>query len=126
MIVAEPEMAKDAKLSLQQGKRIPQLPPKSIADGLRVGIGSKNYQIFKEHLSEDDIILVSELEIIEALELIWQRMKIIIEPSSATVIAAILKDSRFRNRNVCAIISGGNVDIEAFISALKKKADLPI
>ena len=70
------------------------------------------------------MILVSEQEIIDALELVLPRMKIVIEPSSASVVAAVIKDPRFRGKKVCCIISGGNVDMGVLFDDFKKKAKL--
>jgi len=65
-------------------------------------------------LKPEDIILVDEEEIISAMRLVFERMKIVIEPSCATVVAAVLKDQRFKDKKVCCIISGGNVDMSDF------------
>ncbi len=65
--------------------------------------------------------MVSEQEIVEAAQLVFERMKIVIEFSSATVIAAVKKDPRFRGKNVCCIISGGNIDMSSFFEGVKAK-----
>lgn len=75
----------------------------------------------RENLPYTNIILVSEKEIIEATQLVFERMKMVIEPSSATVVAGLLKDNRFRGKNVCCIISGGNIDMAVFFNGLKAK-----
>ena len=75
----------------------------------------------KQNLTTDDIILVSEEEIVDAMRLVMERMKIVIEPSSATVVAAVLKDKRFRDKNVCCIITGGNLDMSSFFDSIKAK-----
>ncbi len=106
----EPANADDAHRSLKAGEivKIPQ--PKSIADGLLTGIGDKNWGIIKELV--DDIFTVTEDEIIEAMRLVWERMKIIIEPSCAVPVAALLKNrDQFTGQNVGVILSGGNVDL---------------
>ena len=117
-IGVEPEMAQDAYLGLKKGSIHPQLTPKSIADGLRTSLGPITFKIIKENV--DEIILVTEKEIIEAVRLFFERMKMVVEPSSATILAAILKDERFRNKKVGAIISGGNVDLSMFFESLHK------
>lgn len=86
------------------------MKPISIADGLRTGVGVKNFEIINKLV--DDIILVSEEEIVLAMIEIFERMKIVVEPSSATALAAVIKEKkRFRNKNVVIILSGGNVDL---------------
>ena len=84
--------------------------PKTIADGLLTSLGKINFEIIKEYV--DDIITVSEAEIIEAMRLVYERMKIIIEPSCAVPLAALLKNKeRFQGQKVGIILSGGNVDL---------------
>ena len=108
-------------MSIRDQKHYPQLPPISVADGLRVNLGVKPYEILKDHLKADDVILVTEKEIIDAMQLVFERMKIVIEPSSATVVAGLLKDNRFKGKNVCCIISGGNVDLSTYFDFLRSK-----
>ncbi|MCB0383432.1 MAG: threonine/serine dehydratase [Psychroserpens sp.] len=110
VIGGEPEEADDAYRSLLSGKIEANRTVNTIADGLRTQLGSYNFPIIKEHVEQ--IIRVSESEIIEAMQLIWERMKIIIEPSSAVAFAAILKNKKtFKTLKVGVILSGGNVDI---------------
>ena len=110
VIGAEPEGANDAFLSLQAGKIIPQLNPQTICDGLRTSLGDKGFPIMQKYL--DRIITVSEEEIVAAMRIVWERMKMIIEPSSAVPVAAVLKNKAFfANKKVGIIISGGNVDL---------------
>jgi threonine dehydratase len=111
----EPELAKDAYLSLKNGKLHPQLPPKTIADGLRTAMCERTFRLAQEYV--DEIILVSDGEIIDAMRLVWQRMKIIIEPSSATPLAAIIKSKKIvAGKKVGIIISGGNVDLKEVLN----------
>lgn len=111
VIGAEPEGAADTALSLSQGKRVDQFPVDTIADGLRAIVGVLNFEIIRDNV--DAVITVSEVGITEAMALVWQRFRMLIEPSSATVIAAILASpERFSGQRVGAIISGGNVDLE--------------
>lgn len=106
----EPLAADDAFRSLQSGKIETNETANTIADGLRTQLGDVNFPIILEHVSE--IIRVTETEIIEAMRLVWERMKIIIEPSSAVALAAVLKEKeRFTDQNIGIIISGGNVDV---------------
>ena len=110
LIGGEPKEADDAYRSLISGKIESNTTANTIADGLRTQLGSHNFPIIKKHVKQ--IIRVSEPEIIEAMQLIWERMKIIIEPSSAVAFAAILRDKQhFKNQKIGVIISGGNVDI---------------
>ncbi|MBR9846095.1 MAG: pyridoxal-phosphate dependent enzyme [Algicola sp.] len=110
LIGGEPKEADDAYRSLISGKIETNTTTNTIADGLRTQLGSYNFPIIKKHVKQ--IIRVSEPEIIEAMQLIWERMKIIIEPSSAVAFAAILRDKQhFKNQKIGVIISGGNVDI---------------
>lgn len=109
-IGAEPFGADDAYLSLKTGKIQPSINPKTIADGLRTQLGDKNFPIIQKLVSK--IIRVEENEIIEAMKFIWERMKIVIEPSSAVAVAAMFRNSsEFKKRKVGVILSGGNVDL---------------
>jgi len=109
-IGAEPFGADDAYLSLKTGKIQPSINPKTIADGLKTQLGDQNFPIIQKLVSK--IIRVEEKEIIEAMKFIWERMKIIIEPSSAVAVAAMFRNStEFKNRKVGVILSGGNVDL---------------
>jgi threonine dehydratase len=106
----EPFEADDAYRSLLSGKIETNKTANTIADGLRTQLGHHNFPIIQEHIKE--IIRVTENEIIDAMRFIWERMKIIIEPSSAVTFAAVLKNrSEFKDKKIGVIISGGNVDI---------------
>jgi threonine dehydratase len=107
----EPEGAADAVLSFKSGK-IEKAPfVKTIADGLLTPLGPKNLEIIRKHVK--DILTVSDEEIISAMRLMWERMKIVVEPSGAVVLAAVLKNQAiFQGKKVGIIISGGNVDLE--------------
>ena len=112
VIACEPEQANDAYLSFTQKKFIPSVHPQTIADGLRTSLGSLTFPIILEHVSE--IITVKEVTIIAAMRLIWERMKILIEPSSAVPVAALMeKKIDVKGRKTIVIISGGNVDLDA-------------
>lgn len=117
VFAAEPKGADDAKRSLDAGKLIPQTNPNTIADGLLTSLGQLNYEIIKNGVR--DILTVNDAEIIEAMRLIWERMKIIIEPSCAVPLAAIMKNKElFKNQKIGLILSGGNVDLDAFFKQL--------
>ena len=107
---AEPAIADDAARSLHTGILQPALPPKTIADGLLTSLCERTFTIIRQNA--DDIITVTEDQIIDAMRLVWERMKIIIEPSSAVPLAAVLASkSLFAGKNVAVIISGGNADL---------------
>lgn len=110
VIAGEPELADDAYRSMQAGKLIPVGQTKTIADGLRTSLGDLTFPIIQQHVHE--IITVSEEEIVQAMRHIWERMKIVVEPSCAVPFAALLKESPiFADLRVGIIITGGNVDL---------------
>ncbi len=110
-IGGEPYEVDDAFRSLKSGKIEFNDATDTIADGLKTFLGDVNFPIIKELVSE--IIRVEETEIISAMKLIWERMKIIVEPSSAVAFAALLKErERFKNKKIGIILSGGNVDLK--------------
>lgn len=111
VIAAEPEMADDAFRSMQAGKIIPSVNPKTVADGLLTSLGVLTFPIIRERVEQ--IITVSEAGIIEAMKFVWERAKIVIEPSAATVIAVMWeKKIDLTGLRVGVILSGGNVDLE--------------
>ncbi|MCC5929381.1 MAG: pyridoxal-phosphate dependent enzyme [Cyclobacteriaceae bacterium] len=106
---AEPEGADDAMRSLQAGYIIPSENPQTIADGLLTSLGDKTFPIIQKHVK--DIFTASDKEIIKWMQLVWQRMKIIIEPSCAVPLAALaLRADQFKNKRIGVIFTGGNVD----------------
>jgi threonine dehydratase len=109
----EPEGAADAVLSIQSGK-VEKAPfVNTIADGLLTTLSERTLEIIQAHVS--DILLVSEDEIKAALRLVYERMKIIIEPSCAVPLAAVLKNAHlFKGKKVGIILTGGNVDLSKF------------
>ncbi len=110
---AEPAGADDAARSLAAGRLIPQTGPRTIADGLLTSLSERTFGIISTHLER--IFTVTDDEIIRAMRLVWERMKIIIEPSSAAPVAAILSEA-FRSLDgidsIGVILSGGNVDLD--------------
>ena len=111
VIAAEPEMANDAFRSFHEGRFIPSENPKTIADGLLTSLGSLTFPIITEYV--DDIVTVSEEGIISAMRLIWERMKILIEPSSAVPLAAIMENKLdVKDKRIGIILSGGNIDLD--------------
>ena len=111
LIACEPEGADDAYQSFIKGEIVPSTNPKTIADGLLTSLGELNFAIIKEKV--DQIVTVTEASIIEAMRLVWERMKIIIEPSSAVPLAAVIEAKIDpRNKKTGIIVSGGNLDLE--------------
>lgn len=107
---AEPLLADDAARSLRTGTIQPALPPRTIADGLLTSLCERTFTVIKKNV--DDILTVSEEQIIEAMALIWTRMKIVVEPSSAVPLAAVLANRElFSGRKVGIVVSGGNADL---------------
>ena len=109
-IAGEPMEVDDAYRSLRSGRIETNSSANTIADGLRTTLGDVNFPIIRELVSE--IIRVEEEEIVQAMRFVWERLKIIIEPSCAVPFAALVKEKhRFRDRSVGIILSGGNVDL---------------
>lgn len=111
VIAGEPEGADDAYRSFRSKQRIPlEGPPKTIADGLLTSLGKLNYAIIMQNV--DDILTANDTEIIAAMRMVFERMKIVIEPSCAVPLAVLLKNKeRFAGKRVGIILSGGNVDL---------------
>lgn len=110
VIAAEPAGADDAFRSFHSKLWAPSENPKTIADGLLTSLGERNFEIILDKV--DDIVIVSEESIVDAMRMIWERMKIIVEPSSAVPLAAILeKKVVVQNKKVGIILSGGNLDL---------------
>ncbi|TKJ38076.1 MAG: serine dehydratase [Planctomycetes bacterium B3_Pla] len=111
VIAAEPMGADDAYRSFRLGELVPSENPKTIADGLLTSLGDKTFPIVTEYL--DDIVTVSEEDIIEAMRCVWERMKIIVEPSAAVPLGALLRRRLdVSGKRVGIILSGGNVDLD--------------
>ena len=109
----------DACRSLKSGK-IEEAQSNTIADGLLTSLGDKTFPIIQQNVKE--IITVTDDEIVDALRLVWERMKIIIEPSCAVPLAALLKEKdRFTGKRVGIILSGGNVDLERVLKLMVGK-----
>jgi len=112
VIGAEPAGADDAQRSLAAGRIIPSVEPRTVADGLRTSLGEQTFPIIARLVPE--IITVSDEQIMSAMRLTWERMKIVIEPSSAVPVAALLANAaQFAGLRVGIILSGGNVDLGA-------------
>ena len=110
VIAGEPAGSDDAYRSMKSGK-IEPAQSNSVADGLLTTLGTKTFPIIKENVKE--IITVTDDEIVSAMRIIWERLKIIVEPSCSVPLAAVLKEkTRFSEKRVGIILSGGNVDLD--------------
>ena len=113
VIGGEPEGADDAYQSLKAGKIIPLVEANTIADGLRTSLGNHTFGIL--HPLMNRIVLVNDEEIKSAMRLIWERLKIVIEPSCAVPLAAVIKEpDAFRGKNIGLILTGGNIDLDTW------------
>ena len=111
VIAVEPANADDACRSFHSGKIIPSVNPNTIADGLLTSLGPLTFAVIMKKV--DDIVTVSESSIIDAMRMIWERMKIIVEPSGAVPFAALFeKKVDFYGKRIGIILSGGNVDLD--------------
>jgi threonine dehydratase len=120
VIGAEPKNADDAQRSLLTGQIEPSSDPKTIADGLRTSLGPRPFSVIHKHV--DAIVTATESEILDAMRFVWERFKIIIEPSSAVAVAPVLNGSLpIRGLRVGIIITGGNVDLDPLFQALAAK-----
>jgi threonine dehydratase/serine racemase len=113
VFAGEPKGADDAARSKAAGQRLPQTDPRTVADGLRTSLGDLTWPIVRDRVER--VITVSEEEIIAAMRLLWERAKLMVEPSSAVAFAAVLTDE-FRAlpgiKRVGIVLSGGNVDLD--------------
>lgn len=111
IVGVEPEQADDAQQALRAGRLLPPQIGDTIADGLRAALCERTFAVISQHVR--DILTVTEAEIVAATRLIWERMKLLVEPSSAVTLAAVLKQpARFGGRRVGLVLSGGNVDLD--------------
>ena len=114
VIGAEPAGACEAHDSLVRGERITEHPSNTICDGLRATFGEINFAMLRRHGVE--VLTVEDADTLAAMRLLWQRLKLVVEPSSAIVLAALLRQrERFAGQRVGLLLSGGNVDVEALI-----------
>ena len=120
VIGVEPQNADDAYRSLKVGRILPMEDPDTIADGLRSSLGSNTFRIIRE--SVDEIVTVSEGEIVDAMQFLWERMKLVVEPSGAVSLAGVLSGQvDLGSERVGIIISGGNVDVTDFFIRLRRR-----
>jgi threonine dehydratase len=120
IIGAEPARADDARRSLETGSIQPSNDPQTVADGLRTSLGPFTFAVISRHV--DRIVTATEAEILDAMRFVWERMKLIIEPSSAVPVAPLWNGQLdVKGLRVGVIISGGNVDVEPLFRALASK-----
>ncbi|MFN3195571.1 MAG: pyridoxal-phosphate dependent enzyme [Chlorobiota bacterium] len=118
---AEPKGADDAKKSLNEGQIIPSVNPNTICDGLLTSLGKLNFEYISDNV--DDIWLANDEEILSAMRLIYERMKIVVEPSSAVTLAAIINNKKMlKGKKIGVILSGGNVDLDSFFDGYEPKS----
>jgi threonine dehydratase len=118
VIGVEPKNADDAYLSLKAGRIINVSNPDTIADGLRTSLGNNTFRIIRE--SVDRIVTVSEDEILDAMQFLWERMKLVVEPSGSVALAGVLsKQIDVTSRRVGIIVSGGNIDLNGFFTRIR-------
>lgn len=116
----EPKNVDDAYRSLKSGKIETNETINSIADGLLTNLSERTFNIIKNYI--DDIITVSEQEIVDAMRFLWERMKLVVEPSGACSLAGVLSSQiPVENKRVGVIISGGNIDLNEFFNLIQKK-----
>lgn len=114
VFAAEPEGAADAFESLRRGERVTDMVPATVCDGLRGTLGEINFQLLRSYGVE--VLPVTDAQILAAMRLIWERLKVLVEPSSATVLAAVLNyRERFAGQRLGLILSGGNADLDALL-----------
>ncbi len=120
VIGCEPKNADDAYRSMKAGRIIPSENPNTIADGLKTSLGDKTFPIIRDLV--DEILLATEEEIIAAMRHIFERMKIVVEPSAAVPLAVLLSNQlNVADKNVGVILSGGNVDFSKFFEGMLKR-----
>ena len=113
IIGIEPELADDARESLEVGHIVPQRPPRTVCDGLRTSLGELTFPIIREHV--DEIVTVPDELTIEVMRFCWERSKLLVEPSGVIGVAAMMSDA-FRERpgleRIAIVLTGGNLDLD--------------
>jgi threonine dehydratase len=126
VFAAEPRGADDAARSKAEGRLLPQTDPRTIADGLLTSLGELTWPVLRDLVER--VLTVSEEEIVRAMRLLWERAKVLAEPSAAVAVAAALSDE-FRSlpglHRVGVVISGGNVDLDRLPFARREDAPAP-
>lgn len=122
VIGVEPKNADDAYRSFKDGKIYPSINPNTIADGLKTQLGDITFKVVQEHV--DDIITVTEEEIVNAMEFLWARMKLVVEPSGAVSLAGVMSGKiDVSSKKVGIIISGGNTDLTDYFTEWRKRIE---
>ena len=112
LVLAEPSGAAETAASLARGQRVTDFVPATVCDGLRGTLGAPNFQLLHAHHAE--AIVVEDADTLAAMRLLWTRLKLLVEPSSAIALAAVLQQrERFAGQRVGVVLSGGNVDLAA-------------
>ena len=123
VIAVEPKNADDAFRSFYDKKLYPSINPNTIADGLRTSLGKNTFKVILEKV--DQIITVTEEQIVDAMQFYWERMKLVVEPSGAVSLAGLLYSDKIgpisRGAKIGVIISGGNIDLTDFFIMIRKK-----
>ncbi|MFP3984578.1 MAG: threonine/serine dehydratase [Candidatus Bathyarchaeia archaeon] len=123
VIGVEPKNADDAYQSFKAGRIIPAKNPNTIADGLKTSLGSNTFKIISEKV--DRMVTVSEEEIVDAMQFLWEKMKLVVEPSGAVSLAGVLsKQVELKSKKAGIIISGGNVDLTDFFAGIRAKTKI--
>ena len=122
VIGVEPKNADDAYKSLRDGRIYPSIDPRTIADGLKTQLGDITFKIVQEYV--DEIITITEEEIVDAMEFLWSRMKLVVEPSGAVSLAGVMSGKiEVQSKNVGIIISGGNTDLTDYFEGWREKVE---
>jgi threonine dehydratase len=120
VVGVEPAEADDARRSLAEGRIVPSNDPRTVADGLRTSLGDKTFSVIREHV--EAIHTATEAEILDAMRFLWERLKIVVEPSGSVPVAPVMVRSLdVRGLRVGIILSGGNVDLDGFFQSLAAK-----
>jgi threonine dehydratase len=120
VVAVEPKNADDTYKSFQAGKVVENKTTNTIADGLRTNLCQRTFDIIKKNV--DQVILVTEQEIVDAMRFLWERMKIVVEPSGAVPLAGVLSGQvPVEGKRVGVILSGGNIDLEEFFQLMQAK-----
>lgn len=120
IFACEPYGASDVEESIRLNRIVPMLHPNTLADGLRTGLGDKTLPILRDHLA--GVLHVSEEEIVRSMQFAYERLKMVIEPSSAVALAPILRaEAALLGKRVGVVLTGGNIDLNRLWSALEKR-----
>ena len=120
VIGVEPENADDAYQSFKTGRIVQAKNPNTIADGLKTSLGNNTFRIIRRNV--DQIITISEESIVDAMRLLWERMKLVVEPSGAVSLAGVLSgEVNLNSKRVGVLVSGGNIDLTDFFEKIREE-----